>query len=292
MIKEAIYRSPKWMRNFLDFEVATGSDIKGEPSKRQKRKEIEKEWNQRWRNVKEEDFRDFYEEVYKNETKKYHNGYIWTNDLWKIKERHMGDMSIWEKFDKWLVEKRRKEEERKRIERDVNQLYNDIFNDFNNNQFFDKIDTPTINGKIVIIYHFENGDKVTLSNDEIKYETKTKSITYVLGLVYINKFRSLFNDIISHVNRTQRERKNSGSNYRDKSKKSSKTASSDPKRAKYDTLNDKIKLREEQLNKMKKTDTNYDVLKNELETYKRIRDKMKADYKFEHIISFSKYNRV
>lgn len=33
---EAIYRSPKWLRNFLDYEVATGKDIKGEPSKRTK----------------------------------------------------------------------------------------------------------------------------------------------------------------------------------------------------------------------------------------------------------------
>ncbi len=35
---EAIYRSPKWMRNFLDYEVATGKDIKGEPSLRAKEK--------------------------------------------------------------------------------------------------------------------------------------------------------------------------------------------------------------------------------------------------------------
>lgn len=32
MMNEAVLRSPKWMRNFLDFEINTGKDIKGEPS--------------------------------------------------------------------------------------------------------------------------------------------------------------------------------------------------------------------------------------------------------------------
>jgi hypothetical protein len=49
-MNESVYRSPKWLRNFLDFEINTGADIKGEPSKKeqerkeqQKQKEIKKE---------------------------------------------------------------------------------------------------------------------------------------------------------------------------------------------------------------------------------------------------------
>jgi hypothetical protein len=38
MINEAVLRSPKWMRNFLDFEINTGKDIKGEPSEKEKRR--------------------------------------------------------------------------------------------------------------------------------------------------------------------------------------------------------------------------------------------------------------
>ena len=34
MINEAKYRSPKWLRKFMDFEVSTGDDIKGKKSKR------------------------------------------------------------------------------------------------------------------------------------------------------------------------------------------------------------------------------------------------------------------
>ena len=35
---EAVYRSPKWLRNLLDYEVSTGKDIKGEPSLKMKKK--------------------------------------------------------------------------------------------------------------------------------------------------------------------------------------------------------------------------------------------------------------
>lgn len=42
MVNESIYRSPKWLRNFADFEINTGKDIKGEPSLKRK-KEMEEE---------------------------------------------------------------------------------------------------------------------------------------------------------------------------------------------------------------------------------------------------------
>ena len=41
-LNEAKFRSPKWLRNYVDFEVNTGDDISGEPSKRKAAK-IEKE---------------------------------------------------------------------------------------------------------------------------------------------------------------------------------------------------------------------------------------------------------
>lgn len=50
-MNESIYRSPKWLRNFLDFEISTGKDIKGEPSKKQvekEQKEKDLKEKQRW----------------------------------------------------------------------------------------------------------------------------------------------------------------------------------------------------------------------------------------------------
>jgi hypothetical protein len=41
-MNEGVLRSPKWLRNFVDFEVNTGQDIKGEPSKKRK-KQLEEE---------------------------------------------------------------------------------------------------------------------------------------------------------------------------------------------------------------------------------------------------------
>lgn len=45
-MNEAVIRSPKWLRNFADFEINTGEDIKGEPSQKRK-KQMEEELLQR-----------------------------------------------------------------------------------------------------------------------------------------------------------------------------------------------------------------------------------------------------
>lgn len=37
-MNEAVIRSPKWLRNIADFEINTGEDIKGKPSKRRQKK--------------------------------------------------------------------------------------------------------------------------------------------------------------------------------------------------------------------------------------------------------------
>lgn len=55
MINEGVYRSPKWLRNIFDFEVSTGEDIKGKPSKRRLAKQ-EKERKERL--AKEESFKE------------------------------------------------------------------------------------------------------------------------------------------------------------------------------------------------------------------------------------------
>jgi hypothetical protein len=41
MVNEGIYRSPKWLRNFLDYEISTGEDIKGDPSIKMKKRMAE-----------------------------------------------------------------------------------------------------------------------------------------------------------------------------------------------------------------------------------------------------------
>lgn len=41
-MNESIIRSPKWLRNVVDFEINTGEDIKGKPSKKMQ-KQIDEE---------------------------------------------------------------------------------------------------------------------------------------------------------------------------------------------------------------------------------------------------------
>lgn len=58
-MNESVIRSPKWLRNMLDFEINTGEDIKGEPSKkRQKQIEVEAEKTRKQKEKEEEEKRE------------------------------------------------------------------------------------------------------------------------------------------------------------------------------------------------------------------------------------------
>ena len=61
-MNEAVLRSPKWLRNIADFEINTGDDIKGSPSKRKQKKLDEEEERrkeeERLRKEREEDERE------------------------------------------------------------------------------------------------------------------------------------------------------------------------------------------------------------------------------------------
>lgn len=306
MLKEAVYRSPKWMRNFLDFEVNTGQDIKGEPSK----KRILKNWDKRWEecnksSAKTREFIEFYSlEI---EGAKW-SRWISSSELEEIRLKHRGDMIIWEKFDKWLpkyrkdkkeseerYEKIRRESEKRareendrrereyqkeryerekrqqRITKELNDLFSAIVNDFTKNPYRDKYSTPTRNGKVCFDYKFENGDTFEMCDNEIKY----KGSIYTVGNFFRNKFINLCNEIVEKVGNTRpggSKSWSSGSSSGGSSSSGSKSKakSNDPNRDRYDKLNDNIKLREEQLKKMSKTDPERTALENELDNYKRL----------------------
>jgi len=112
-------------------------------------------------------------------------------------------------------------------------------------------------------YKFESGERFSLWENELVYEKTGTRITYTLGLSIKGRFIDLANDIIRRsVNRTV-------SNPRPK-----QTDTTNPHLKRLNTLNEQIKIREVQLNKLSKTDPSRESLKNELDTYKRIRDKM------------------
>jgi hypothetical protein len=304
MLKEAVYRSPKWMRNFIDFEVNTGKDIKGEPSKRA----ILKEWDKRWKecnnsSAKTREFIEFYSLEIEGAR---WSRYISSSELDEIRLKHRGDMAIWEKFDKWLPkyrkdkkeseERYRRERERERyeneqkqqkIKKDLDDLYSAIVKDFSNNPYFDKYSTQIRNGNVCFDYKFENGDTFNICGYKITY----KKSTYTVGTTSKDRFVKLCNNISQHGRKRPGGSKSwssgSGSGSSDSgSRYSSKTKSDDPNRARYDKLVDNIKLREEQLKKMSKTDKERTALENELDNYKRAAERMKTKHKFENIKSF------
>lgn len=53
-MNEAVLRSPKWLRNFFDFEINTGEDIKGKPSKK-RQKQMEEERKRKEKKQREKD---------------------------------------------------------------------------------------------------------------------------------------------------------------------------------------------------------------------------------------------
>lgn len=315
-MNEAIYRSPKWLRNVVDFEINTGKDIKGEPSK----KSIQKEWDKRWQETDIDIFRKFYSEVIDSNKWRLYYG---SDELEDIRKKYRGDMSLWDKFDKWLPEhkkreaeyqkkrrereraeeqerekerqrqreeQRRKEQRQKDIERELDDLFNLMVSDFSKNPYSDKISTPTVNGKTAFHYTFEDGNKVRIEDNKIYWN----SAIYTVGPITKIKFVNLANEMTQKSRarsggRSYGSSQSSGSSQRAQQRKSH---TGHPKEPLYNTLKATVKQREDQLRKMSKTDPDRISLENELNTAKRKLQDMKDKYQFENIKSFVDYFKV
>jgi hypothetical protein len=282
MLNESVFRSPKWLRKFVDFELSTGDDISDKAEKKEAEKKKLAEWDKAWRNSNEDEFKAFFSEKYKKYVKEELNGWILSSDLSKIKRDFRGDMSIWTEFEKWEKEqervKREKEErdrQQERIKSELDDLFNRLISDFSSNPYNDKIETPRENGEICFSYTFENGDRFKMCNGTIEY----KNSIYTVGLIYRNKFISLCNEFTSKA----RTRPGGRKTY---SSEKAKRTYDDPNRDRYEKLKDNIKLREEQLKKMSKFDSERNALENELDNYKRALKRMKDRYQFEHLKNY------
>lgn len=286
MLNEAVFRSPKWLRKFMDFEISTGDDISDKAEKKEVEKKRLAAWDKAWRESDEDDFKEFFKERYKDYVRTTLNGWILTSDLSKIRNSFRGDMSIWVEFEKWKKEKENKKREQEKVKSELDKLFNDLVSDFSNNPYTDKYSTPKKFGRVCFHYKFENGDTFEMDENEIKY----KNSIYTVGIFYRNKFVSLCNEIISK-GRTRPGGSSSGSsssgyNYYKQKSKHYKQKSNDPNRDRFDKVKDNIKLREEQLRKMSKTDPQREALENELDNLKRALKRMKDRYQFEHITNY------
>jgi len=267
-LSESVYRSPKWLQKFADFEFRTGEDIKGEPSEKQKEK-IRKQQEEE-RKEKEKRDREIRAERMESERK-----------------RRMSE-----------AEQKKKDDQQK-IETELQNIFDSIVRDFRNNPYSDKYDTPNVNGVITFKYRFENGFTFEMNGNKISYIDDKFRYSYTVSFLWRNKFVQLANEIINKGrNRpTSSDSGKSNQNYKKNDYKKSEPYKETPKtgnpqRDRYNLLNDKIRIREEQLNKMSKNDPDRISLQNELDTYKRLRDKIKMQNKFENLKTFDLFFEV
>lgn len=290
MLNESIYRSPKFLRNFLDFEINTGSDIKNDPSKKQlKRIEREKEeklikqWKERWVKMDKSLFTEFYKKTFLSK-------FEYNLNLQDIYKMWVGNFQLWSKYDKWIEDKKTKEKEQNRIEQELNTLMDRILNDFRMNPYSDKFSTPREDGKVTFHYTFENGDKFIRSDDSIIYESNDLRHSYTVGLLFKSKFIKLVNSIINDGGRSRpawADGSAGESKFKSKPKpKEESKYSSHPKGDLYQRLKETVELRKSQLNKMPKNHPDREVLENELEAAQRAFNTLKSKYKFENLNNF------
>lgn len=288
--EKGVYRSPKWLRNFIDYEVHTGEDIKGKVSKRELKERRNREWDSKWSNIDIDDFKSFYE--------KFHKNYFYSREMEGLARADWdNNIDIFGEFEKYLKVEKEKKDKEKRILNDINNLYDSISNDFYKNPYIDKFSNNPVTFK------FENGDIFELRPLEIKFTSISKGIitTYNVSWQINNRFYDLINRIIPASRKRPSTNSNSSSNSNrsrynntdpNNKEKVNNKYSNHPKGKLYQTLKDTISQREAQLKSMSKNHPDRESLENELRNAKTRLEDMKIKYKFEHINNFYKFSSL
>jgi hypothetical protein len=165
-------------------------------------------------------------------------------------------------------------------EQKLEKIINLMIKDFNNSPYKDKFNVSQYRGSWFFIYRFNNGYKLTMSNSYLMLE---KSNGQALNSFAINDMQSYqlmkkINELIDRsVNRNQRTYNNEYRQEPPKTKEEPKPETTG--NTKLDKILEKIKLRKEQLTKMKSNDPERAALVNELKTYENVANKMKSKVK-------------
>lgn len=159
-------------------------------------------------------------------------------------------------------------------EQQLEKLINLMIKDFNNSPYKDKFNVVQSTNSWFFLYRFNNGYKITMSNSYLILE---KSNGLAINSFSINDIQSYqiikkINEFINRsVNRNQRTYNNEYGHEQPKAETTGNT--------KLDKILEKIKLRKEQLAKMKSNDPEREALVNELKTYENVANKMKSKVK-------------
>ena len=301
-LNEGVFRSPKWLRNFVDFEVNTGDDIKGEPSKKRKRKEDIERWDDRWDEIDEDKFKEFFRKEYTTEFIKKYNAYITDSDMDKIYISYRGDFTILDKYDLFI---KKEEDERKRqdaINKEINDIIDNMIRDHSRNPWTDKFkfSTNSYSGKTIVEYEFENGEKFKLDDDKLNYGRFTYTLSTAVKIRFVSTVNILIGKSKRRPGKSWDSTSGSQSGYERKSQGDQKARSTSgpkrstghPKEALYNTLKETIKQRQDQLKKLSANDPNRKALENELFAAESRLKEMKSKYQFENIKSFDSWKPI
>lgn len=173
----------------------------------------------------------------------------------------------------------------KEKEKKFEKIFNLLIKDFNNSPYKDKFITKNISDGIYFLYTFNNGYRVSMYNEYLVLNKANgeELNSFSLDSVQTIQMYRLINEIIDKaVNRNHRTY-----NEYDYQKKYNEYRQEQPKpkaepttgNPKLDKILEKIKLRKEQLAKMKSNDPERAALLNELKTYENVANKMKSKAK-------------
>lgn len=171
----------------------------------------------------------------------------------------------------------------KEKEKKFEKIFNLLIKDFNNSPYVDKFITKNISDGIYFHYTFNNGYKISLYNEYLLLNKANgeELNSFTLDSVQTIQMYRLINEIIDKaVNRNYRtyNKYDYQKKYNEYQQEQTKTepTTGNPK---LDKILEKIKLRKEQLAKMKVNDPERAALLNELKTYENVANKMKSKSK-------------
>ena len=171
-------------------------------------------------------------------------------------------------------------------ERKLEKIINLMVKDFNNSPYKDKFNVSEYRGSWFFIYRFNNSYKLTMSNSYLMLQNSNGqtinsfSINDMQSYQIMKKINELIDRSVNRNHRTYSEydHQKKYNEYRQEQHKTvpKPETTGNPK---LDKILEKIKLRKEQLAKMKSNDPERAALVNELKTYENVANKMKSKAK-------------
>ncbi len=170
----------------------------------------------------------------------------------------------------------------KEKEKKFEKIFNLLIKDFNNSPYVDKFITKNISDGIYFHYTFNNGYKISLYNEYLLLNKANgeELNSFALDSVQTIQMYRLINEIIDKaVSRNHRTYNQYDWFGQEQPKPNTEPSPETTGNPKLDKILEKIKLRKEQLAKMKVNDPERAALLNELKTYENVANKMKSKSK-------------